>query len=358
MKIGILTFHCAHNYGAMLQCYALQEYLKGQGDEVYVIDYRPDYLVHPYRKHKLVHWLSKNPLRMIKRFVTEPFLFRARGKRWDGFARFAKEQLRLWAYNPDQELTDFDWLLYGSDQIWNIRLTGNTFDPVFWGERFCCKKATYAVSIGWFQPNEIESSRIANYLNNFSAISVRESKLWNQLSSLTDKPISLVCDPVFLLSKIEWSKYCKPIHISRPYLLCYNLCQSDECEKQAQIICQQMGYDRIDLTPVLLPVVGRRYRQTADPLEFISYLREASYIVTSSFHGTAFSLIFRKPFYAVGMGNKADRASSLLQILGLEDRLLVAPSKQPTERLDYANVEQRLSDYVENSKNYLNTTIQ
>lgn len=52
MRIGILTFHCAHNYGAMLQCYALQEYLKGRGDEVYVIDYRPDYLTHPYKKHK------------------------------------------------------------------------------------------------------------------------------------------------------------------------------------------------------------------------------------------------------------------------------------------------------------------
>lgn len=73
MKIGILTFHCAHNYGAMLQCYALQEYLKGRGDEVYVIDYRPDYLVFPYRRHQLVHWFSKSPLRMLKRLLSEPF---------------------------------------------------------------------------------------------------------------------------------------------------------------------------------------------------------------------------------------------------------------------------------------------
>lgn len=73
MRIGILTFHCAHNYGAMLQCYALQEYLKGRGDEVYVIDYRPDYLVSPNRKHQLAHWLSKSPLRTLNRLLSEPF---------------------------------------------------------------------------------------------------------------------------------------------------------------------------------------------------------------------------------------------------------------------------------------------
>jgi len=78
MRIGILTFHCAHNYGAMLQCYALQEYLVAQGHEVSVVDYRPDYLTHGYVRHALHHWISRNPLRAVKRLLTEPFLYRTR----------------------------------------------------------------------------------------------------------------------------------------------------------------------------------------------------------------------------------------------------------------------------------------
>ena len=119
MRIGILTFHCAHNYGAMLQCYALQEYLKGRGDEVYVIDYRPDYLTHPYKKHKLSHWLSKDPLRTLKRLLSEPFLLKKRGKRWDGFDNFMRMKLNLYPYDMSSDYSNFDWLLFGSDQIWN-----------------------------------------------------------------------------------------------------------------------------------------------------------------------------------------------------------------------------------------------
>ena len=108
MRIGILTFHCAHNYGAMLQCYALQEYLKGRGDEVYVIDYRPDYLTHPYKKHKLSHWLSKDPLRTLKRLLSEPFLLKKRGKRWDGFDNFMRMKLNLYPYDKRSDYTNLD----------------------------------------------------------------------------------------------------------------------------------------------------------------------------------------------------------------------------------------------------------
>ena len=147
MRIGILTFHCAHNYGAMLQCYALQEYLKGRGDEVYVIDYRPDYLTHPYKKHKLSHWLSKDPLRTLKRLLSEPFLLKKRGKRWDGFDNFMRMKLNLYPYDMSSDYSNFDWLLFGSDQIWSSRLTGGRFDPVFFGQGVNCRKATYAASM-------------------------------------------------------------------------------------------------------------------------------------------------------------------------------------------------------------------
>ena len=147
MRIGILTFHCAHNYGAMLQCYALQEYLVAQGHEVSVVDYRPDYLTHGYVRHALHHWISRNPLRAVKRLLTEPFLYRTRGKRWDGFDRFMRTKLHLTPYHPASDNVTFDLIIVGSDQIWSTRLTGEKFDPVFFGKGLACRSVSYAASM-------------------------------------------------------------------------------------------------------------------------------------------------------------------------------------------------------------------
>ena len=129
MKIGILTFHCAHNYGAVLQCYALQEVLKGMGHTVEVMDYRPSYLKAPYDIVSFRRIQSRNPIRLMKGMISEFLSLPERIIRHKGFDRFIKEQLCLSAPGIP---SDCDAYVMGSDQIWNPGITQG-FDGVYFG---------------------------------------------------------------------------------------------------------------------------------------------------------------------------------------------------------------------------------
>ena len=95
MKIGILTFHCAHNYGAVLQCYALQEYITSLGHKVEIIDYQPKYLLKPYSIYKFNKIICKNPIQFIKNIIWEIIQFYYRRKRHSNFDSFIKNRLNL-----------------------------------------------------------------------------------------------------------------------------------------------------------------------------------------------------------------------------------------------------------------------
>jgi hypothetical protein len=358
MKIGIFTFHCAHNFGAMLQAYALQHYLELQNHEVYVIDYRPEYLIKPYKRHSIRHWLSRNPIRMVKKILTEPFLLKKRETFWNKFECFINTKLRLYPYTANADYSEFDIIILGSDQIWNPKLTGDKFDKVFLGGALKLKKIAYAASMGYFKPNSKEKEILYIYLKELSEIFIREKGLNDILSPLMGQNLSVVCDPVFLLSKKEWEKECMVIHHRRPYVLCYNLLNSDECEIQAKCTAQKLGYDVIIITgsPILFRI-GKQYRQTLSPLEFISYLEGASFIVTSSFHGTAFALIFQKEFYSVGLEHNSGRILSLLSLLHLEKRLLDKPMNEIVDAIDYASVTELLEKHIAESKDLLYNAI-
>lgn len=355
MKIGILTFHCAHNYGAMLQCYALQEYLRSLGHEVYVVDYRPTYLTNGYLRHSLRHWLARSPWRTVKKLLTEPFLYRKREVRWDGFHAFMTEYLNLYPYDPASTYADFDWMLFGSDQIWNRNLTGGELDEVFLGKGIECKKATYAASMGVINLDQPTVDLLTRYLPRFEALSVREISLRDALQPLVNKKIEAVCDPVLLLSRSHWERLCRPVSHARPYVLCYNLLQSETCREQAEIVAKARGLDIVEISGKVLPFISEKQcKQQLNPIEFISYFKEASFVVTSSFHGTAFSLIFQKEFYVIGMGHLADRSASLLHLIGLSERLLQNVLYIADEEYNYTSHNGQIKDWISKSIMFLN----
>ena len=354
MRIGILTFHCAHNYGAMLQCYALQEYLVAQGHEVSVVDYRPDYLTHGYVRHALHHWISRNPLRAVKRLLTEPFLYRTRGKRWDGFDRFMRTKLHLTPYHPASDYVNFDLIIVGSDQIWSTRLTGEKFDPVFFGKGLACRSVSYAASMSPCCLSADERKALPELLRNLDALSVREAELAEMIRPLTEKEVRVVCDPVLLLTYEEWERRCIPVKRNRPYVLCYNLMRSEACMKQARETGKELGCEVVDITAILrLTKPGKYCLQALDPISFISYFKEATFVVTSSFHGTVFSVLFHKPFYVVGMGNLGGRSAALLERLELKDRLLEQTSGRASLKIDYAKVDRLLAEFRKEAVKYL-----
>ena len=119
MRVGILTFHCARNYGAVLQAYALQTYLEKQGHQVYVIDYRPSYLVFPYRLFKFDVWRDKGFITGLKWNIRELLIAPIRGLRNYRFERFVRRRLHLRQIDFTKPCTDIDTFIFGSDQIWN-----------------------------------------------------------------------------------------------------------------------------------------------------------------------------------------------------------------------------------------------
>ncbi len=211
MRIGILTFHCAHNYGAMLQCYALQETLVAMGHDVEVIDYRPHYLIEPYSVFS-IKALSHKPnfISLVRCFVTSFLAIPKKTVRYRGFSSFLKKRIKTAKFVGNKlKLGSYDAYIFGSDQIWNTRLTKG-FDNYFFGIFPFPKEKrlyiSYAASMGNDVLTEDKKKFYTKNLCHFDAISVRENSFKKLLSPLTSKHIEVVLDPSLLASHSVWDK--------------------------------------------------------------------------------------------------------------------------------------------------------
>lgn len=314
MRIGILTFHRAHNYGAVLQCYALQSYLSSKGHDVSVIDYFPT------RFYEFYNWFHpellkvRNPFEFIRRVR----LLIAKRKRYKSFEKFINKSLLLTSIESTQ-LNPYDFIIVGSDQVWNYDAG---FDPFYWGAiklPVQTKVVSYAASM---QDNIDESMApvIKEMLKNFDAISVRESRLRDSLVELTgNESIEHVIDPTLLLSSKDWSDFASQRRINNPYLLLYLVQYKPEVERVAIRIAKERNLELIYITPDVDGKTTPSVKNTS-PEDFVSLFKYADFVVSASFHGTVFCLQFKKPFLSFKMGIGRDsRVASLLEPLGLID---------------------------------------
>lgn len=362
MKIGILTFHRANNYGAFLQAFALKTYLSSLGHEVEIVDYWPEGHADAYRL--LSHsWKERPFIGKIKLLISLILRYNRAKKRSNGMLALVKKYFGLTdipCYQTPESLTNisYDCVLYGSDQIWWKSTIPNYlgFDPVYWGEYIpkSIKKVAYAPSMGIIDLTEQDKLQISKWLENFDVLSVREVELYNAIHDLTCNEISIVLDPIFLLSKEEWIRLCYPVR-RKKYILHYNLIPSVEAERLVSKLKRKFNCDVVELTVgVHVMNLSQKYFQTANAIDFISLVNGAEFVVTSSFHGTAFSILFEKQFYVIGMGRKSGRVSSLLSILKLSDRMLNDSSTASFENdIDYKIVTNRLNSYIKYSKEFL-----
>ena len=336
MKIGVLTFHGSYNYGSVLQAYALQTYIEklalqtGIRCEYEILNYRPAEQKKLYAKPQL-----SSVRNLVKRLMYEPY----RGKldeQGRKFETFISQYLNTTREFTDSEVLPsitekYDVLLAGSDQIWNVRAKDFTYGYLFEG---CTPhKVSYAASLG---PLEIDWSlydqeRYVSDLKEFNRISVREEKSRNQLHKICPE---LSCethiDPTLLLDAQDWRALSSGMNVNDGnYILFYCLEPKAEHLKVAELLSQKTG----------LPVVATRYRGKADyfnhfmklynagPCDFISLVDHAAIVLTSSFHGTAFSLLFQKPFYVLD-GSTDGRIHDLLKLSGTLDNNLKLPIKE------------------------------
>lgn len=366
MKIGILTYHRAENYGALLQAYATMTYLRSLGHDVSFVDYWPQYHS-DYFSIFPIHIFNKKNIKGKVAILLRLMLWGIpKSIRKSCLQKFMHEHLGLPRYpkytNDDCKTEEYDIVVYGSDQIWRKQnLGGVGFDDWYFGVNNVQskRKIVYAGSMGAVSLDSADESYVLQQMKNFNALSVREKDLQAFLSSKRIES-QLVCDPVFLLSKEEWLKVASPSHNNKRYILFYNLLNSQESVNFANRLSQKTGLPVIEINKVLTlsRFLNKRYVSCASVERFLGLIRDAEYVVSNSFHGVAFSLIFEKNFYAVGMAKRANRVVSLLESAGIPDRYVynVFPSDY-SKPISYDSVNDEIKRFRDFSRNYLNQSI-
>lgn len=364
MKIGILTYHRAHNYGALLQAYALLKYLKGLGHQAEIIDYWPKYHEEDYKL--IPYFRSRRLLGKIKAILLLIIGYKRTNKRSELYKKFIKDQLNLSEkvlYDNENDLNkiDSDIVVYGSDQIWRRSDYPDFkgYSDVFFGASLpkVKRKITYAASMGIIDIDEKDEDYLKKMLLNFDEISVREQDLKVVVETLVERKIQLVLDPVFLLEKNDWIKLSSISNtiIKEKYIFFYQLTPSEEAIQFTNRLKEHYGYKVIEIRGRVEPLLfGNRYMQTQSPIDFISLIQNAEIVVSSSFHGVAFSLLLEKQFYCMGMKNNSGRVTSLLDSLDVSDRLVSNLSTFDFDKkINYQILNRKLSALKTLSENYL-----
>lgn len=375
-KIGILTFHYAHNYGAMLQAYALKTYLTQQGFEVHIINYRSEEVIYPYREQfalwELVGrrglvfpWRWPDTLRKCRRICARMNAWR---ERKGAFINF--EETYLLDHDPapvsleEVERMDLDALVFGSDQIWNTAIVGER-ERVYWGDfQTRGRKIAYGASSLTKVLTPLERERIAQCVKSFYAVSVREEALAQWTEEITGRRVPVVVDPALLLHGEEYEALMPPAGPEeRPYILLYLIRKGEEAARAARKAGEALGLPVKTVgcrggVELISYDEGFERELEAGPAQFLGLVRRAAYVITTSFHGTVFSILFRRPFCSV---YETDiRMDYLLSMTGLERAHIPnaqAFSSDSFVRATQENLEQ-LRPAIEASRSYLAAALQ
>lgn len=350
MKLGIITFQFAYNYGAQLQAYALKYYLESIGYNVEIINYIPSNFLDEYSINKGIVY----NLRHIKNWIkkrNQRNLFRLFNVKFMGLSnRIISRSKELEAY-----LRKFDAVIYGSDQIWNGSITQNN-DVYFGNSNPGIKKISYAASFGSESLTEFQENCIKQYLKGFHAVSVREKQSEVLINSiLKDVKVVTVVDPIFLLNREQWNGCIKRmksvLDVNKKYILLYSL----NADTQLKEIATQYAKDN-DLEIINVhPDNNHQIKcgticNDCGPLEFLFLLKNAEIIVTNSFHAISFSSIFNKKVL-IGRMNYSNRVINLFSYFKLnidfQENTIVDFKKLCTDNIESLIVDSKR--YISNS---------
>ena len=328
-KVGILTEHRARNFGSCLQAYALQTAINKLGHEANIVDYRPQAIENSFGVFivDLYKQAGRNPVSLLKFAINTVVFSPLRAMREWKFYKYRKDKFvlsncRFKKFTEDvKRKLDYDAYVCGSDQIWNPKITYG-LDEMYFAHPLNGKHISYAASIGLSDISNYEDD-FKRLLGGLDTIAVREESAQKLLQPLTEKPVHVVLDPTLLLQKEEWmSLFEKRERPKQNYILVYSLKVDEEMVAYARKLSEEKGL------PVVFFDLRKRYGKnsiskfTAEPKEFLYYLYHADYVVTNSFHGTVFSVIFEKQFVCVPMQGTSSRMTDLLHKLGLDNRLI------------------------------------
>lgn len=373
--VGIITEHSADNFGSVLQAYALQKVLENYGASVSIINYRPYFITRDYRLLFSIKELRQGLRFGIRKawrsvvYIKLKNLPKAIARR-KKFQRFRKLYLNETCVIKDKtkisEAGTFDIYLAGSDQIWNPEITEG-FDEIYFLQ-FVHKpyrKFSYAASIGT-RLSDQQCRELVGYLKDFDEISLRESEYQQLIEKELGRQAYLCLDPTLLLGEDVWNRMCT-VADQDDYMLYYALHFTPQQMDAVNFFAQKY---HVRVIHFFYGRLSQRLKNAGEcfyfdgPEEFLGLVKNARFIITDSYHGTIFSMIFHKQFLTFEHVKWGDRMKNLLEKLKMDDRLVLAGEidlKQlemiEESRIDYSQADQILAAEREKSMEYIKKMI-
>lgn len=376
MRIGVITIEQVNNYGAELQATATIKVLQGMGYEAEIIDYcyyknwnfKDTRFSAPFvpmsAKGRFMYWVK---YRLVNRIVAKvlPMLYstvRRRIRRFEDFHKINTRMSKRYLSMPElyQTKMDYDVYVVGSDQVWNPSAS-SSIEPYFL--TFApkeAKKISYASSFG---VSNIPASLYEKYkklLSNIDSLSVREQTGVCLVKALIGRDATCVLDPTLLLNKEQWGNIMLAYpHMPSRYILVYQLLPSETLPSLAKKLSEEMDCPVYYLAKRAYAVnapKGMRVIKDAGPAEFLWLIKNASCVVTNSFHGTAFSVNFNVPFYSVLDSKRKGNARivSLLESVDLMNRIVFEGTEIPKFSVyESAPVQQKIEGMRADSMSFL-----
>lgn len=363
MKIAILTVPFNNNYGGFLQAFALKNIIESYGHEVFFIDRRRN-----RKGYKIV--------RIIKHILFLDKSQRKQKKISVNTLKFQRTYLRpkTRTYYTSKSLKQcleykFDLYIVGSDQVWRYKFAKENIDDYFFNflKGTSVPRISYAASFG-ISSSEYDNEKkllCTSLLKEFKCISVREEsakKILHEEFQIPNKAIKTVLDPTLLLNVDTYislvNQYEKP---EREYIFSYILDTTAEINNSTHLLSDRMNLPVIKLKA---QTGDKKTWDIIEPVElWLNRIYYSKFVITDSFHGMVFSIIFKKPFIVYANHTRGlDRFTSLLSILGLSDRLVTTPkefslTQIQSQDINWHEVEKHLSKYKEESLNFLTNSL-
>ena len=364
MKAAIITYHRSYNYGSALQAYALNKTLNDLGVETHTIDY-----ITERQKNIYKHFQRNNSLMNIIRNVYTLRYLKLLKLKYNRFDDFIKTYIRTTSkiYTLPNQLIElnnkYDLFVCGSDQIWNPNTAD--FDESYLlsfvkDKRKCF---SFAPSIGVSSHIHNYENLFKKYLKDFRSLSVREKTAASYLTKLLNRKVVQVLDPVFLRNCNEWQQLAKDSYKNK-YIFCYFIGDVPYMRDFAKQMHKETGLDLVVVYKNLRDILYTNVKfYDAGPQEFLNLVKNATYVVTNSFHAVSFSLLFKKNFWAfIDRYNNVAPNSRIVDLLthfDLQNRIYKKDNTfDKYKSIEYtSNFEEKLKRDIEFSISYLKNAI-
>lgn len=373
-KIGIITFIRPCNYGAALQCYALNRVFSALGAQVVTVDYWPTYFKNRYYPKTVpLTWSMKG----YKEWYHARVVRRIKERRNKKFEKFINNYV-IKTSETTHNITELQeyalssgirkWIT-GSDQVWSDSCAA--FDPAYFLDFALpsgSAKYSYAASFGMSEIREKLKNEYTRRLSGYRRYSVREQSGVSMIQELLNVEVNVHCDPTLLLTANEWEQVASSGNKGN-YILIYHVKKADLLIKKAAELSRKTGLRVILFSPYfqyqnvdtcITRKNGYATAMESSPQDFISLIKNAKYVLTNSFHGTVFCALFHKEFWSQLQfleGGSNNRSANLMKKLGLMHRVLEPGSDLQQSAINWEHSDSAIAEMREEALSYIKSIL-